>query len=671
MDSSEKTTDVDSNPSTLAGSACALIDSLSGFATQTTALEAPSELLVEPAVQIDDLQVELPDYTTLDTEAAKVATLPLLDLSNISHPRNPEPSGELQDDSMPSLVIEDVCELDADEQDVFCYQPLNSEGNGDETLNYKEVDNATEAPKTPPAPATEVRALPSPQLRLRSRSHSLDYASSFSAKKSTSEVVNTRLTSMQFSFPPDRTSEGQGITRCASAGDLVKTYETPNTNHPSPTFRYDISDDAGKAFLGVINVNTANPLGLLSSVHNQGTTLSSLRADAPTFKPRSPGMNEVVSPESVSVGLEASIHAPRNEEISQTQGRVEVLDATTNTLERPIASGSFQTSIDAVEEPESSGNAQHAKSASPRVTVGLRASIHAPPDPSTGTLGDDTENSEKEPTHSMARSNLTRSGLYASKHSPATGQSGQSAQRSSKHRTDVPNWAAICRAEKSSTEGSFPAKCGGNSPDSAATLDEELSTTTRCAASDQEESSVDDSDGSSLVHAGDQEDTAISSGETDSTPGEADAPDEQDSAGPKPPRKPRRRGGRRPRQKIPYVPPPRMQNLPVTQHPIIDVRAQGPGQTPTGNAPASSRHHYTHTPPAPPHHPTSAPGLMIPPNGITHNQFGRYPHYYPSPPHVAPIPGFHPPGPHSPGFYPLGPHPHVFPHPPSALLHGR
>jgi hypothetical protein len=379
-------------------------------------------------------------------------------------------------------------------------------------------------------------------------------------------------------------------------------------------------------------------------------------------------MNEAASLESVSAGLEASIHAPRNEEILQTQGRVEVLDATTNTPERPIESGGFQTFIDAVEESESSRNAQPTKSASPRVTDGLRASIHAPPDPSTGTLqalGDDTENLE-EPTHSMTRSNSTRSGLDASIHAPAAGQSGQSAQRSSKHHTDVPNWAAICRAEKSSTEGS---------PDSAAALDEhasEPSTTTRCAASDQEGSSVDDSDGSSLVHADDQEDTTIGSGEIDSTPGEVDASDGQDSAGTKPSRKSRRRGGRRTRQKIPYVPPPRMQNLPVTQHSVIDVRAQGPGQVPNVLAapPSLSRHHhYTQAPPAPSHyHPTSAPGPIFPPNGIMHDQFGRYPHYYP---HVAPIPGFQPPGPHNnPRFYPIWPHPHVSPHPPSTLLYG-
>jgi hypothetical protein len=207
-----------------------LIDSPSVSATQAAAFKAPSASPVEPAIRIDDLEVGLPECTPLDTEAAKVATSLLLDPSNISHPGSPEPSGELQDDSISSPAIEDSCELDADEQDVFFYQPSNSEGDGDEVLHYKEVVSTSEAPKAPPAPATEDLAFPSPQLRLRSRGHSLDYASSFSAKKSASEVVNTCLPSPRFSFLLDCTSEGQSegeiasITRCASADNLVGTF---------------------------------------------------------------------------------------------------------------------------------------------------------------------------------------------------------------------------------------------------------------------------------------------------------------------------------------------------------------------------------------------------------------------------------------------------------------
>ena len=236
LDGSEKTTDQDFSPSTLPASGRPLIDSSPVSATQTAAFEAPSALFVEPAVRIDDSEVGLPECPSLETKAAN-ATLQLLDLSNISHPRNPEPSGELQDDSMSSPAIEDACELDVDEEDVFCYQPSNLEGDGDETLDYKEVDCTPEVPKTPPAPGTRDRALPSPQLRLRSRSLSLDSASSFSAKKSASEVVNTRLPSPRLSFLLDRTSVGPSeggitsITRCASADNLVNTFETSDAAH--------------------------------------------------------------------------------------------------------------------------------------------------------------------------------------------------------------------------------------------------------------------------------------------------------------------------------------------------------------------------------------------------------------------------------------------------------
>jgi hypothetical protein len=236
LDGLARTTDDDSGPSTLPSSGCALIDPPSVSATQTAASQAPSALLVEPAVRIDDSDVGLPECTSVDTEAANVPTLPLLDQSNISYPRNPELSGEMQDDTMSCPAIEDACELDDDDEDVFCYQPSNSEGDGDETLDNKEVDSTPEAPKTSPAPTTEDRALPSPQLRLRSRGHSLDSASS--AKKS-AEVVNTRLLSPRFSLLLDHTSEGQSedqissITRCASADDLVSTFEASNAAHGS------------------------------------------------------------------------------------------------------------------------------------------------------------------------------------------------------------------------------------------------------------------------------------------------------------------------------------------------------------------------------------------------------------------------------------------------------
>jgi hypothetical protein len=373
-------------------------------------------------------------------------------------------------------------------------------------------------------------------------------------------------------------------------------------------------------------------------------------------------MNEVTSLADlrppVSVGLKASIHAPRNDEISETQGCVGVSESTDATRracappttpdspEHPVDTGSFQASIDAVEETESSGSAQPTRSTSPGVSGGVYASIHA----STGALPTLGDNMEK--PHAMDRSsqtnNGTQSGLYASIHAPTRYPPNESAQRPSNHHTDVPNWAAICKAQNSSSStasgGSFQAQ-RGNSPDPA--LDEGALTTTRCAANDQEGGSVDNSDGS-LVYVDDQEGTT-GSGETDSTLAEMDDPNEQDFT--KPSRRTRRRGRpRRPRQKVPYVSPPRMRNL--TEHPVV-----APGQSANyalAAQPASL--YYTHAPPPLPHHPTSSSGPMIPPNGIMHDQFGWHPQYHYYSPHVAPIPVFRPPS-HDPRFYPLGPHP--------------
>jgi hypothetical protein len=405
-------------------------------------------------------------------------------------------------------------------------------------------------------------------------------------------------------------------------------------------------------------------------------------------------MNEVISLAEprcpVSVGLKASIHAPRSEVVSPTQGCAgvsESMDAprlvcappnTSNTPECPVETGSSQAPINAVEEPESSGNTPPTTPTPPRLTGGLRASIHAPPDPSAVALQvlcDNTEKLGKESAHSMTRSSPTDIGLNASIHAPARCPPSLPAQRSSKHHTDVPNWAAISKAqnsESSTASGGISSHAlRGNSPDP--TLDVPT-TTMRCAARGQEgRGSVDSSDGFLIYSVDDQEESSTSttgSGETDqdSTLGddtEADDPNEQDNDFFTQPssRRARRRGRPwRPRQKVPYVPPPRMRNLTV-----VDANSLAYPPTSLG-----VHQPYTNAPPPPPlpHHPTSPSGpMMISPNGIMHDQYGRpgYRYHHSSPPHmVAPIPGFQPP---CPQFYP---HPlHVSPQAPSTPLYGR
>ena len=330
---------------------------------------------------------------------------------------------------------------------------------------------------------------------------------------------------------------------------------------------------------------------------------------------------------------------------------------TPGSLNSSIEIGEFQTSLDAVDEPKSSENAQPSKSTSLVVSSGIHASIHAPRSTVDHALDENTEKLKTLPTtRSSLTDSRTQSGLAGSIHAPCARTPHQAAQGTSKHSVDAPNWAAIARAEVFSkvSEGSAAVQSDNSSNPALDTDGSEPPTTTRCAAKDQgEEASIDNSDGSS-DHADDLEVTT-GSGETDSGLDEVDdEPNEQDSTTRC--RQTRRRGKpRRRRQRVPYVPPPRMQNL--KQHPIVDLLAAQPQAPPNAFAPppaALSGQYYTHAyPPPPPHyrHPQCLGSLQT----ATH---------YPS--HAT---GFQPPGPHNPMFYSHIPHAQHFS--PQAPLYGR
>ena len=408
----------------------------------------------------------------------------------------------------------------------------------------------------------------------------------------------------------------------------------------------------------------------------------------------------------VSVGLKGSLHAPQNEEL-HTQGcggvsesmhaiRRACAPATTSennsgSLEPSVETGGCRASIVAVEERD----AQPASPNSQGVTSGIHASVHAPQHFSPGAqqaLDENTEKLRMQPTQVTTRSSPTddnmRGGLTASIHAPKGCLPSQAAQRSPKHSADAPNWAAAARAQDSSAASGHNSSLAqrGNSPDAvvlASSSSSELPlTTSRCAAQDREEegsTSVDNSDGSS-DHADDHEGTTTTgSGETDNGLDEADDLNEQQDSTART-RRTRRRGKPRRREKAPYVPPPRMHNL--TQNPIVDIIAARTSNALAVPPAALSGQYYTHSPAPPLHHPMSAPGPMVVPNGIIPNQLGRHPHYnYPlhmPPPHMSghhhppPVPAFQPPGPYNPMSYPHGPQPPLMSsHPPFAPLYGR
>jgi hypothetical protein len=218
LDNSEKTKDGDPTLPTMFA-----LDAPSVSVTQPTAFEALSALSVESAVRIDDPDVELPESTLQNTEAAKETGIP--------HPLESEPTGDgkLLDNNMPSPVIEEDRAFDADEQEVFCYQQLKSESDGDETFDYEEVDCTVEGP-TPPTSATEDQAFPSPHLRpsLGSRGRSLECVPSLSAKKCAAAESAARYASddIQVGTKGQIKGETLSITRYISADDFSYIFET-------------------------------------------------------------------------------------------------------------------------------------------------------------------------------------------------------------------------------------------------------------------------------------------------------------------------------------------------------------------------------------------------------------------------------------------------------------
>ena len=448
-----------------------------------------------------------------------------------------------------------------------------------------------------------------------------------------------------------------------------------------------------------ISIYSSLTLTLPISVHNQ-TML--LRADAPIFIPRGSGKVEDLG---FKTGLTACI-APKNEmlptegyvgaselmhmrTIGQERAPVTMPKPAPDSLEPSIENSEAQASIDAVGVSNSCRYLQTERSISPGFSSGIHASIHAPHRRSTGadeTLGDNTAELASPPATTTTRSSPTdngsQRGLTGSIHAPGASipdQDIQHFQHSLEHSADAPNWAAAARAQVSSTasEGSVPAERDTSSNPPPDTDVSELPTTVRCAAKDQEEeSSVDNSDGSS-DHADAREGTA-GSGETDNGLDEADGPNEQDTDAQT--RRTRRRGKpRRPRQKAPYIPPPRMQVL--TQHLAVDaLGAQVHATNALAQPPAPLiRQHYTPIP-LPPHHSASAPGHMVSRNVIP-NHLGQHPHYR-HPMHLgsvhmathypSPFPGFQPTGPHHNPIYHHMPHPqNLFLQAPFTSLYGR
>lgn len=244
---------------------------------------------------------------------------------------------------------------------------------------------------------------------------------------------------------------------------------------------------------------------------------------------------------------------------------------------------------------------------------GIRESTHSPIKPDSQELAHPTaaessksRTSELEsptlaeipvpPTTQVIVGSTSPRGLAASIHAPQGCQAIHSA--------DAPNWAAAARADSTAavSRGSGSAERGITpNQDDSDQLD--VPTAIRCAAvrDENEGSGVDDSDGGSTMHpTGDRWDGAPAGFyETDSGLDAADDSNEQESTTTRSRRSRRRGKPRRPRTKVPYLPPPRMRNL--TQHPVVDMilEARALHRLATGSAVSNGQHYSL------PRHPAS------------------------------------------------------------------
>lgn len=350
------------------------------------------------------------------------------------------------------------------------------------------------------------------------------------------------------------------------------------------------------------------------------------REHLPVFASQASAMSEEVTSiaglaQPVFVGLKASIHAPHNNDLprAETQecaGTLGSMHATSQ--DSPILiesqtrshSPKLVSAADGIQEPGSQELTYPtaAESSTPQPFVPAEADATTNKGPANIPVPPTTE--------AIVSSNVPR-GLAASMHARGCLPS-QAKREIAVHSADAPNWAAAAREDSTVASQSSSSTQRGKMPNQRPDDSDEsdVPTASRCSIQDENEegSGIHDSDGS--MHRVDNRDGAACDHETDSWPDAADDSNEQESAIPS--RRSRRRGKpRRPRTKVPYVPPPRMRNL--TQHPAVQVLVGARALDKLAAGPAvSNGQHHSHTLPQQPEPPYFGFGFDCPTtsNGI-------------------------------------------------------
>ncbi len=345
------------------------------------------------------------------------------------------------------------------------------------------------------------------------------------------------------------------------------------------------------------------------------------------------------------VGLKASIHAPRNDDFSRMQmqecvGTLDSMHTIKQASPLPIESRTrshspeLVSAADGIQESTHSAPKPGSQELAYSTAAGSSTSQASGLESSTLSLAEADARAIQTPkefaeilipptTQATIGSNTPR-GLAASIHAPQGCLPSQAKREIAGHSADAPNWAAAAREDSAAASRGSSLAQHGKTPDQGLDDSDEsdVPTATRCAIQDDENegSGFDDSDGS-MHPAADDRDGAAGSYETDSGLDVADDSNEQQSATRS--RRSRRRGKlRRPRTKVPYLPPPRMRNL--TQHPIVNMlaEAQALHRLAAGTA-VSNGQHYSHSLPQQSQHPASGSGSIVPPQAMVSDQPGQ------------------------------------------------
>ena len=340
----------------------------------------------------------------------------------------------------------------------------------------------------------------------------------------------------------------------------------------------------------------------------------------------------------VFAGLKASVHAPRNDDLSGTEteeyiGTLNSKHTTTQESPFPIESQTSSHSpkiVSTADEIQESAHIAPKPSSqelsypeTPESSTSQASRVESPT-VTPAEMDVKAIQTHKEPSeipvppaaHGVISSNAPR-GLAASMHAPQGCLPSQVKTAIAVHLADAPNWAAAAREDSAAASRGSSSAQRGKTPNQA--LDDgdklDVPTASRCAIQEENEegSGIHDSDGS--MHTADDQDGAAGSCETDSGLDAADDSNEQGSATRS--RRSRCRGKpRRPRIKVPYLPPPRMRNL--TQHPAVEVLV-GTHKLTAGPAISNGQHH-SHMLPQQPGHLALVAGSTVPPQAMASDQ---------------------------------------------------